>query len=163
MVVNFQNTALRTRYARVPVVAAPFGLALGGGAEVILGCQTVRASSELYMGLVEVGVGLLPGAADKQDLVTWCVAATVVLFLLGWMLGLATAYANISFGQQMIYDLAANLFDHLQRLSFRFYDQAQTGQLMSRATSDVDALRRFLGFARESGIEAVKLRDAIDR
>ena len=42
MVVDFQNAFLRTRYARVPVVAAPFGLALGGGAEVVLGCQ-VRA------------------------------------------------------------------------------------------------------------------------
>ena len=39
------------RYARVPVVAAPFGLALGGGAEVMLGCQAVRAAAELYVGL----------------------------------------------------------------------------------------------------------------
>ena len=52
---------MRTRYARVPVVAAPFGLALGGGAEVVLGCQTVRAAAELYVGCVEVGVGPHPG------------------------------------------------------------------------------------------------------
>src|SRR4051794_11682185 len=60
MVVDFQNAFLRTRYARVPVVAAPFGLALGGGAEVVLGCQVVRAAAELYVGCVEVGVGLIP-------------------------------------------------------------------------------------------------------
>ncbi|MBC8134135.1 MAG: 3-hydroxyacyl-CoA dehydrogenase/enoyl-CoA hydratase family protein, partial [Deltaproteobacteria bacterium] len=56
MVANFQNVCQRTRYAKVPVVAAPFGLALGGGAEVILGCQNVRAAAELYVGCVEVGV-----------------------------------------------------------------------------------------------------------
>jgi len=43
------------------------------------------------------------------------------------------------------YEIRNRLYDHLQRLSFRYYDQAQTGQLMARATSDVDALRRFLG------------------
>lgn len=48
--------------------------------------------------------------------------------------------------QRTCFQIRNRLFDHLQRLSFRFYDQAQTGQLMSRATSDVDALRRFLGF-----------------
>jgi 3-hydroxyacyl-CoA dehydrogenase len=67
MVVNFQNAAMRSRYARVPVVAAPFGLVLGGGAEVVLGCQTVRAAAELYMGLVEVGVGLLPAGGGLME------------------------------------------------------------------------------------------------
>src|SRR4030095_13673749 len=50
MVVGFQGACQRTRYARVPVVAAPFGLALGGGAEVVMGCQTVRAAGALYVG-----------------------------------------------------------------------------------------------------------------
>jgi 3-hydroxyacyl-CoA dehydrogenase len=68
MVANFQNAAMRTRYARVPVVAAPFGLALGGGAEVILGCQHVRAAAELYVGCVEVGVGLVPAGGGCMEL-----------------------------------------------------------------------------------------------
>jgi len=68
MVVNFQNAAQRTRYARVPVVAAPFGLALGGGAEVVLGCQNVRASAELYIGCVEVGVGLIPAGGGCMEM-----------------------------------------------------------------------------------------------
>ena len=68
MVVGFQNACQRTRYARVPVVAAPFGLALGGGAEVILGCQTVRAAAELYVGCVEVGVGLIPAGGGCMEL-----------------------------------------------------------------------------------------------
>lgn len=68
MVVGFQGACQRTRYARVPVIAAPFGLALGGGAEVILGCQTVRASAELYVGCVEVGVGLIPAGGGCMEL-----------------------------------------------------------------------------------------------
>ena len=61
MVASFQAAWMRTRYAGVPVVAAPFGLTLGGGAELVMGCQTVRAAAELYIGCVEVGVGLIPG------------------------------------------------------------------------------------------------------
>ena len=68
MVANFQNACQRTRYARVPVVAAPFGLALGGGAEVVLGCQHVRAAAELYIGCVEVGVGLIPAGGGCMEL-----------------------------------------------------------------------------------------------
>jgi 3-hydroxyacyl-CoA dehydrogenase len=68
MVANFQAAGLRTRYARVPVVAAPFGLALGGGAEVILGCQHVRAAAELYTGCVEVGVGLVPAGGGCMEM-----------------------------------------------------------------------------------------------
>jgi len=67
MVVAFQNACQRTRYARVPVVAAPFGLVLGGGAEIVLGCQTVRAAAELYLGCVEVGVGLIPAGGGCME------------------------------------------------------------------------------------------------
>ena len=48
--------------------AAPFGLALGGGAEVVLGCQTVRAAAELYVGCVEVGVGLIPAGGGCMEM-----------------------------------------------------------------------------------------------
>ncbi len=68
MVIGFQNACQRTRYARVPVVAAPFGLALGGGCEVVLGCQTVRAAAELYVGCVEVGVGLIPAGGGCMEM-----------------------------------------------------------------------------------------------
>jgi 3-hydroxyacyl-CoA dehydrogenase len=57
----FQAVNQRMRYSSVPVVAAPTGLALGGGAEVCLGANAIQAAAELYMGLVEVGVGLIPG------------------------------------------------------------------------------------------------------
>jgi 3-hydroxyacyl-CoA dehydrogenase len=68
MVVGFQGACARTRYARVPVVAAPFGLVLGGGAEVVMGCQVNRASAELYLGCVEVGVGLIPAGGGCMEM-----------------------------------------------------------------------------------------------
>ena len=58
----------RARYASFPVVAAPFGLALGGGCEVCLGADRIVAHAELYMGLVEIGVGLLPAGGGCTNL-----------------------------------------------------------------------------------------------
>ncbi len=55
-----QTNIQRARYAPFPVVAAPFGLTLGGGCEICLGTDRIVAHAELYMGLVEIGVGLLP-------------------------------------------------------------------------------------------------------
>jgi 3-hydroxyacyl-CoA dehydrogenase len=59
---ELQDTLLRVRYAQVPVVAAIAGLALGGGCELALACARRVAHVESYVGLVEVGVGLVPGA-----------------------------------------------------------------------------------------------------
>jgi 3-hydroxyacyl-CoA dehydrogenase len=56
------------RNAPFPVVVAPFGLTLGGGAEITLHAAHVQAHAELYIGLVEVGVGLLPGAGGTKEL-----------------------------------------------------------------------------------------------
>jgi 3-hydroxyacyl-CoA dehydrogenase len=60
MIKDLQYGLLKARYAAFPVVAAPFGLALGGGCEVCLVSDRIVAHAELYMGLVEFGVGLLP-------------------------------------------------------------------------------------------------------
>jgi 3-hydroxyacyl-CoA dehydrogenase len=61
----FQDTCLRLRYSSIPTVAAPFQMTLGGGAEVSMWCNRIRAHAELYMGLVEVGVGLIPGGGGN--------------------------------------------------------------------------------------------------
>ncbi len=58
----------RMRYSAKPVVAAPFGMALGGGCEIILGADAVCSHSELYAGLVELGAGLIPGGAGNKNL-----------------------------------------------------------------------------------------------
>jgi ATP-binding cassette subfamily B protein/subfamily B ATP-binding cassette protein MsbA len=85
-------------------------------------------------------VGVLPFAESREGLLGWCVAATVVLFVVGWAVGLAGAYAGILFGQRMIYDLAADLFGHLQRLSLRFHGSRSVGDLIRRVTSDTSCV-----------------------
>lgn len=68
IVEDFQRTAVALRYAPFPVVAAPFGMTLGGGAEFVLYSDRVIAHHELYMGLVEVGVGLIPAGGGTTEL-----------------------------------------------------------------------------------------------
>lgn len=65
---NFQKAAMKIKYSNKPVVAAPFGMTLGGGAEICLPAAHIQASSETYMGLVEVGVGLIPGGGGNKEL-----------------------------------------------------------------------------------------------
>src|ERR1700722_6139408 len=68
MVQGFQTACQRMKYATVPVVAAPYGMTLGGGLEVCLGAGNVQAAAETYAGLVEVGVGLVPGGGGTMNL-----------------------------------------------------------------------------------------------
>ncbi len=65
---SFQNAMMKIKYSTKPVVAAPFGMTLGGGAEVCLPAAHIQATSETYMGLVEAGVGLIPGGAGNLNL-----------------------------------------------------------------------------------------------
>lgn len=66
---NFQAATMLLRYSDKPVVAVPFNLALGGGCEVALGADRIQAHAELYMGLVEVGVGLIPAGGGCKEMV----------------------------------------------------------------------------------------------
>lgn len=68
MTKKFQDAFQRMQRCGVPIVAAPHHMALGGGCEITLGADRLRAHSELYMGLVEVGVGLIPGAGGTLEL-----------------------------------------------------------------------------------------------
>ena len=68
MVGRMQGAVQRLKYASVPVVAAPYGMALGGGLEICLGAGNVQAAAETYSGLVEVGVGLVPGGGGSMNL-----------------------------------------------------------------------------------------------
>jgi 3-hydroxyacyl-CoA dehydrogenase len=64
----FQKAMMALKYARVPVVAAPHGMALGGGCEVCLHADAIVAHAETYMGLVEIGVGLLPAGGGTKEM-----------------------------------------------------------------------------------------------
>ncbi len=63
----FQNSMMRLRYSSIPVVTAPHGLALGGGCEMNLHADKVCAAAETYIGLVELGVGLIPGGGGTKE------------------------------------------------------------------------------------------------
>ncbi|MBH9965779.1 3-hydroxyacyl-CoA dehydrogenase NAD-binding domain-containing protein [Rossellomorea oryzaecorticis] len=65
---HFQQAMMKVKYSTKPVVAAPFGMTLGGGSEVCLPAAHIQASMETYMGLVEVGVGLIPGGGGNKEL-----------------------------------------------------------------------------------------------
>lgn len=65
----FQSTAKRLKYSSVPTVAAPFQMTLGGGCELSMWCNRIQAHAETYIGLVEVGVGLIPGGGGNIEMV----------------------------------------------------------------------------------------------
>jgi 3-hydroxyacyl-CoA dehydrogenase len=65
---QFQNVNLAVKYARKPVVVAPQGMALGGGCEIGLHGARIQAAAESYMGLVEAGVGLIPGGGGTKEM-----------------------------------------------------------------------------------------------
>jgi 3-hydroxyacyl-CoA dehydrogenase len=68
MIAGFQKTMMRARYSSVPVVVAPHNMALGGGCELSLHADAVQAHAELYMGLVEFGVGLIPAGGGTKEM-----------------------------------------------------------------------------------------------
>ncbi|MEI4770550.1 3-hydroxyacyl-CoA dehydrogenase/enoyl-CoA hydratase family protein [Psychrobacillus sp. FJAT-51614] len=65
---SFQDAMMKMKYSSKPVVAAPFGMTLGGGAEACLPATHIQATTEAYMGLVEAGVGLIPGGGGNKEL-----------------------------------------------------------------------------------------------
>jgi 3-hydroxyacyl-CoA dehydrogenase len=98
---KMQDAFMRLKYAQVPTVAAVSGMALGGGCELILHCSKAVASLESYIGLVEVGVGLIPGAGGlKEGALRGAQAAQaagmadVFPFIKNWFLNVAMA--NVS-------------------------------------------------------------------
>ncbi len=65
----FQNSMMRVRYSSVPVVVAPHGLCLGGGCEISLHADKICAAAETYIGLVELGIGVIPGGGGTKEFV----------------------------------------------------------------------------------------------
>ena len=68
LVKNGQDLLMRMRYFPKPVITAPAGMALGGGAEMVMSCSRVVAAAELYIGLVEVGVGIIPAWGGTKEM-----------------------------------------------------------------------------------------------
>ncbi len=83
-------------------------------------------------------------ALGQWSLLFWAALAMALVAILSASLGYLQRYGMSWAGQRIIYDIRNRLYEHLQQLSFSFYDQAQTGQLMSRVTADVEMTRHFL-------------------
>jgi ATP-binding cassette subfamily B protein/subfamily B ATP-binding cassette protein MsbA len=79
---------------------------------------------------------VLPGADTKSGLVGWAVGSTAIIFLLGWVAGLAEALAGIRLGQRMIYQVAAELFARLQQMSLRYHTSRSVADSIRRVTGD---------------------------
>ncbi|MEE3054151.1 MAG: 3-hydroxyacyl-CoA dehydrogenase/enoyl-CoA hydratase family protein [Planctomycetota bacterium] len=76
MIRGFHATALKLRYSSIPVVCTVQGMALGGGCEIPLACDAIQAAAETYIGLVELGVGLIPAGGGTREMA--CRAAEAV-------------------------------------------------------------------------------------
>lgn len=75
---RFQETMMKIKYSAKPVVAAPFGMTLGGGTEVCLPAARIQAASEAYMGLVESGVGLILAEGETKSCTSIIFAAALI-------------------------------------------------------------------------------------
>ena len=138
LVQSYQSATQRMKYASVPFVAAPFSMTLGGGLELCFGCDAVQGAAETYSGLVEVGVGLIPGGAGTMNMLWRAlesvpdgVEADVYAFVTQVFKNIAMADVATSFGmgQQKGY------FRHTDGVSF------------DRARQLHEAKRRVIGLA----------------
>ncbi len=94
--------------------------------------------------LIRYGIDnmIIPGNIDSL----WIIAvAMVATALLKGVFDFVKSYSSELIAQSIIHDIRVNLYEHMNRLSFSFYDEARTGDLMSRITTDTDTLRHFLG------------------
>jgi ATP-binding cassette subfamily B protein/subfamily B ATP-binding cassette protein MsbA len=89
-------------------------------------------------------VAAVLGEPEPRLLLIACVMATILLFFISWLLTLLAALSNISFGQRMVYDLAADLFGHLQRLSLQFHSRGSVGDMARRITADCGCVSAIL-------------------
>ena len=99
--------------------------------------------------------GALPGPHTRDALLSWTIAAMVMIFLLTWAAGVLASWAAIRFGSQMSYDVAGDLFAHMQRLSLRFHTQHGIGSSIRRITGDSGAVATIIQDAGLPAISAV--------
>ena len=97
----------------------------------------------------------LPGDATREALLWWTTGATAIVFLLAWAAGLALAWAGVRFGERMAYDVAGDLFAHLQRLSLRYHTRNAIGSSIRRITTDSGAIATIVQEAMLPAVVAV--------
>jgi ABC-type multidrug transport system fused ATPase/permease subunit len=82
-----------------------------------------------------------PGSGGVRGLLFWVCACTVLIFFAGTLMAMATTSASVRLGQRMVFDLGADLFAHLQRLSLRFHSRRAVGDTIARVTGDTYGLQ----------------------
>jgi ATP-binding cassette subfamily B protein len=99
--------------------------------------------------------------SGQQGMLVMTAAGIAAAGILRGVLNYGQTYLSEALSQHVSYDLRNMLYNHLQKLSYAFHDRSQTGQLMSRATSDVEGVRMFVGFALIRGVYFIILGLAI--
>ena len=135
---RFQAANQRMKYAKVPVVAAAFGMTLGGGLEMCLGAGAVQAAAETYSGLVEVGMGLVPGGGGCMNLLWRALEGVPEGVAVD-----ASAFVNQVFKNIALAKVATSADEAKQLGFFRHTD----GVTFDRARLLHDAKQRALGLA----------------
>ncbi len=124
-------------------------LVLGVGLDVILPWP-VKILVDNILGkqplppAVTTAISQIPGADTASGLVAWLAVATVLIHLAHNILAMISTTAFVALGQRMVYDLGADLFLHLQRMSLRFHGKQQVGDLVSRVTVDTYCVQTFV-------------------
>jgi ATP-binding cassette subfamily B protein len=125
---------------RVARLFAPFRGRLLGLVGLILVTSTLDLIPALLIGeLTNEAAKLGDGSASR---LTWLFGVAVGIYLFSGLLGVGRAYLNQSIGQAVMVNLRRTLFEHLQRLSVRFYTGTRTGEIMSRVTTDVNSVQQ---------------------
>ena len=120
-----------------------WGRILLGAVAMLAGIGLQLAVPTLIRGVIDVA---LNPRGPRPELLGWFALGVVAIHILRGGTSYLERFSMEYMAQRVIYDIRNAIYNRLQQLSFSFYDQAQTGQLMSRATADVETLRRFLGF-----------------
>ena len=144
VVQTLQETTQRVKYASIPTVAAPYGMTLGGGLELCFACSAVQASAETYSGLVEVGVGLIPGGAGNLNMLWRALEGVPEGANVNVFEYVAQVFKNIALAK------VATSADEAKALGFF---RRSDGVSFDRARQLADAKARAIGMA-ESGYHA---------
>lgn len=138
LIQSYQGATQRMKYATVPFVAAPYGMTLGGGLELCFGCDAVQAAAETYSGLVEVGVGLIPGGAGTLNML-WRALESVPE---------GVAYDVSAFVAQVFKNIAmADVATSAVAGQHKGYFRATDGVSFDRARQLHEAKQRVIGLA----------------
>jgi 3-hydroxyacyl-CoA dehydrogenase len=121
----YQATIQRIKYASVPVVAAPYGMTLGGGLEFCLACSRLQAAAETYAGLVEVAVGLIPGGGGTMNLLWRALENIPVGVDYDAFPFVAQVFKNIATAQVATSAAEAMEFGYLRRSDAVSFDRAR--------------------------------------